>query len=151
MVGSLTKVFACPGLRVGYVLADPSFIELLRRRQPEWSLNGLAAAALPELLDELDLAGAASAISVLRAQLRDVLEDHGLVTRPSDANWLLVEYAGLREALAPSGIIVRDCTSFGLPGVTRIAVPDESGLERLRSALDTLAPTNGATTRETET
>jgi histidinol-phosphate/aromatic aminotransferase/cobyric acid decarboxylase-like protein len=138
VLGSLTKVLACPGLRVGYVLADPSFIDRCRRQQPEWSLNGLAAASLPDLLRALDLADSVQRIRVLREQLRAALEEHGFAVHPSDANWLLVDAPNLREALAPKGIVVRDCASFGLPGVTRIAVPNEAGLARLTEALETL-------------
>ncbi len=138
VVGSLTKVLACPGLRVGYVLAEPPIIETCQRRQPQWSLNGLAAAALPDLLDALDLADCVTAIRVLREQLRAMFVEHGFTVHPSDANWLLIDAPGLREALAPQGIVVRDCTSFGLNGVTRVAVPNESGLARLSEALDTL-------------
>ncbi len=138
VVGSLTKVLACPGLRVGYVLAEPSLIERCRRDQPEWSLNGLAANALPDLLDALDLADSVQRIRILREELRSLLEIYGIVARPSDANWLLVDYPGLRELLAPKGIVVRDCASFGLEGVVRVAVPNESGLARLASALETL-------------
>jgi histidinol-phosphate/aromatic aminotransferase/cobyric acid decarboxylase-like protein len=138
VVGSLTKVLACPGLRVGYVLGDPSFIKRCRRLQPEWSVNGLVAAALPDLLAALDLPGSVQRIRHLRDQLRALLERFGIAARPSDANWLLVDYPGLRELLAPLGIVVRDCASFGLEGVTRIAVPNESGLARLADALATL-------------
>lgn len=130
-VGSLTKVLACPGLRVGYVLGD---VEPLRAAQPQWSVNGLVCSALPELLDLVDLPAWSTAIATLRAQLVDVLRAAGLAPRPSDAPWVLVD-APLRERLAPHGIVVRDCASFGLPGVTRIAVPDERGLERLAGAL----------------
>jgi histidinol-phosphate/aromatic aminotransferase/cobyric acid decarboxylase-like protein len=138
VVGSLTKVLACPGLRIGYVLAAPSFVERCRALQPEWSLNGLAAAALPDLLAELDLAESVRRIRVLREQLRAMLEEQGIAARPSDANWLLVDYPRLRELLAPSGVLVRDCASFGLEGVTRIAVPDDAGCQRLADALSTL-------------
>jgi histidinol-phosphate/aromatic aminotransferase/cobyric acid decarboxylase-like protein len=138
VVGSLTKVLACPGLRVGYILAEPSFVAACRARQPEWSLNGLAASALPDLLLALDLADSVRRTRYLREQLRALLEGHGMLVRPSDANWLLVEYPGLREVLAPKGIVVRDCASFGLKGVARIAVPNETGLARLADALETL-------------
>jgi histidinol-phosphate/aromatic aminotransferase/cobyric acid decarboxylase-like protein len=135
VVGSLTKVLSCPGLRVGYVVGEGRLIHSLRLRQPAWSLNGLACASLPDLLGALDLESDAESIRLLREKLRSVLARHGLSVRPSDANWLLVEMSGLREALAPHAILVRDCASFGLPGVTRIAVPDEIGLERLDRAL----------------
>ena len=131
VVGSLTKVLACPGLRVGYVLGD---VDALRAAQPQWSVNGLVCSALPALLDLVDLPAWSSAIATLRSQLIDVLRAADLTPRASDAPWVLVD-APLRARLAPHGIVVRDCTSFGLPGVTRVAVPDERGLERLAEAL----------------
>jgi histidinol-phosphate/aromatic aminotransferase/cobyric acid decarboxylase-like protein len=135
VVGSLTKVLACPGLRAGYLLADPGLVERCRARQTAWSVGGLVAAALPELLAPVDLPAWRDAIAVLRARLVDVLASHGLTTRPSDANWVLVDAPGLRKALAPHGVVVRDCASFGLPGVTRIAVPSEEDMARLDAAL----------------
>ncbi len=136
VVGSLTKLLACPGLRLGYVLGAPALIDDCRRRQPAWSVNSLAAAALPDLLDTVDLPGWSVAVAALRTQLVCELEAHGLPTRPSDANWVLVDRPGLRDLLAPEGIAVRDCASFGMPAVTRIAVPDAEGLARLVQALD---------------
>ncbi|PZS30770.1 MAG: hypothetical protein DLM61_10105 [Pseudonocardiales bacterium] len=135
VVGSLTKLLACPGLRAGYILADPPVIDRCRRRQPAWSVNGLVATALPELLAPVDLPAWSGAVAALRAELAALLVSHGLTVRPSDANWVLVERAGLREQLAPLGVLVRDCTSFGLPELTRIAVPTRQGLAALADAL----------------
>lgn len=132
VVGSLTKLFACPGLRVGYVLADD--VEPYERSLSEWSLNGLAAEALPDLLATADLPGWRDAIAVLRAQLTALLAPFD--PQPSDANYVLcLDAAGLRDRLAPHGVLVRDCASFGLPGAVRVAVPDEAGLHRLEEAL----------------
>jgi histidinol-phosphate/aromatic aminotransferase/cobyric acid decarboxylase-like protein len=137
VVGSLTKLWACPGLRVGYVMADPSFIQQLARRQVPWSLNGLAAAMLPEMLSLTDLPSWAAEIARLRGALVEVLVRHDLDPAPSDANWVLCcRAAGLRERLIPQGVVVRDCTSFGLPGQARVAVPDPPGLARLAGALE---------------
>jgi len=135
VVGSLTKLLACPGLRLGYVLGDPDLIARCRTRQPGWSVGAVAAAALPDLLEAVDLPAWCAGVVTLREALTDLLTSHGLPVRPSDANWILVDRAGLREVLASHGVVVRDCASFGLPGVTRIAVPSEEGLERLSSAL----------------
>ncbi|HVV76535.1 MAG TPA: 5,6-dimethylbenzimidazole synthase, partial [Mycobacteriales bacterium] len=135
VVGSLTKLLSCPGLRVGYLLADPELVQRCASRQPGWSVNGLACAALPDLLQAVDLARWAAETAALREQLVDVLTRHGLPPRPSDANWVLVDAPGLREELATHGVLVRDCTSFGLAGVARIAVPDADGLARLDRAL----------------
>ena len=137
VVGSLTKLFACPGLRLGYVLADPELLARLRAAQPAWSVNGLAAAALAELLETADLPGWAAGIARLRRALTRLLDAHGLEPGPSDANYVLCRNApGLRERLAPQGVVVRDCASFGLPGQARIAVPTPDGLARLAAALE---------------
>ncbi|HEX2065129.1 MAG TPA: aminotransferase class I/II-fold pyridoxal phosphate-dependent enzyme [Acidimicrobiales bacterium] len=138
VVGSLTKVFSCPGLRLGYVLApDEETARRLAERQPRWSVNGLAASAVPDLLARADLAAWASAVAALRADLVALLAAHGLQPRPSEANYVLVGgAAGLRDRLAPRGVVVRDCSSFGLPGFARIAVPDAHGLGRLAAALE---------------
>ncbi len=131
VVGSLTKLLACPGLRAGYVLAP----DIGRLRQPAWSVNGLVCAALPNLLESVDLPGWAAAVAGLRRRLVGVLRAAGLEPEPSDANFVLVRAPGLRDQLAPHGILVRDCASFGLPGHVRIAVPDSAGLDRLEETL----------------
>jgi histidinol-phosphate/aromatic aminotransferase/cobyric acid decarboxylase-like protein len=136
VLGSLTKLLACPGLRVGYVLCpDGDLARRIEARQPQWSLNGLAAAALPALLAAVDLPTWAEAIAVLRRDLSGLLRRAGFWPRPSDANWVLVDSPDLREHLAAHAIAVRDCASFGLPGVVRIAVPGPAGLARLEAAL----------------
>ena len=134
VVGSLTKVFACPGLRLGYVLADDA--ERLTAAQPEWPLNGIALAVLPDLLARADLAGWRRRVDRQRRELVDLLTGHGLAVTAADAPWVLADAPGLRERLAPHGVLVRDCASFGLPGVARVAVPDDRGLTRLGEALD---------------
>ncbi|MHB1446657.1 MAG: aminotransferase class I/II-fold pyridoxal phosphate-dependent enzyme, partial [Acidimicrobiales bacterium] len=137
VVGSLTKLFACPGLRAGYLLADPDIVARARAAQPAWSVNGLAAGALPLFLQSADLPGWAAAIAGLRSELTTLLHTHGLDPQPSDANFVLcAQGAGLRERLAPHGVIVRDCASFGLPGQARVAVPGPDGLARLSIALE---------------
>jgi threonine-phosphate decarboxylase len=137
VVGSLTKLFACPGLRVGYVLApDDGFAEAVRRRQAAWSVGGLACALLPELLGRADLPRWAAEVADLRSALVGVLAAHDLDADAAEAPWVLVPRASaLRDRLAAQGILVRDCGSFGLDGTVRIAVPDEPGLERLTRAL----------------
>ena len=155
-IGSLTKVFACPGLRLGYLITGGDADEI-RSSAPtaptspagptgptgptgltgptEWSVNSLALALLPDLLASAELDKWARVIAELRGQLVDLLRQTDLEPEPSDANWVLVEAPGLRDRLARRGVVVRDCTSFGLPGHVRVAVPDERGLERLQAAL----------------
>ena len=153
VVGSLTKVLGCPGLRVGYVvvpdddgeaLGHPGLRRSLAARQPAWSVGTPALAVLPALVERADVAAWAAAVARHRDELVGVLRRHGLAPRPSDANYVLVDRArGLRERLAPLGVVVRDGASWGLPGSVRIAVPDAVGIERLDAALAKLAADHG--------
>ena len=134
VVGSLTKTFACPGLRLGYLIADD--VERFVRRQPRWSVGSLALALLADLLGRADLADWAAAVATARRDLVELLESRGFEVEASDAPWVLVHAPVLRESLAPHGVLVRDCASFGLDGMARIAVPDAAGLQRLAAALE---------------
>jgi histidinol-phosphate/aromatic aminotransferase/cobyric acid decarboxylase-like protein len=145
VLGSLTKVLSCPGLRLGYLVAPdddgaalgvPGLHQRLATRQPAWSVGPLALAALPDLLATADVVGWATAVARARRELVEVLVAHGFAPFASDANFVLVPgAAGLRNALATHAVVVRDCTSFGLPDHVRIAVPDGLGLARLDAAL----------------
>lgn len=137
VVGSLTKVFACPGLRIGYIIGEAEVIERLERRQPRWSVNGLACATLPDLLARADLPAWQQSCAIRRAALTAAIP--GVL--PSDAPYALIEApigaATTRAGLASRGVLVRDTTNFGLPNHIRVAVPDEAGLRRLVEAWNT--------------
>ena len=38
----MTKIYAIPGLRLGYVMASAEIIERLSNYQPHWSVNSIA-------------------------------------------------------------------------------------------------------------
>ena len=137
VVGSLTKLFACPGLRLGYLLApSPEVVGRLARHQPAWSVSSLALAVLPALVKDPPLPEWATGVAWLRSQLAGLFETAGFKVANRDAPWVLVaDAAWLRPALARQAILVRDCANFGLSGWVRVAVPDEAGLKRLAAAL----------------
>ncbi len=138
VVGSLTKLFACPGLRLGYVVArDGEEARRIRDRRPEWSVNSLAIAVLDDLLSDVDLPRWRDEITALRHRLVVVLRDHNFDCAPSDANYVWIPLAhGLRDRLAAHAILVRDGTSFGYRDAVRVAVCNDADLARLASALD---------------
>jgi histidinol-phosphate/aromatic aminotransferase/cobyric acid decarboxylase-like protein len=140
-LGSLTKLWSCPGLRLGYVIAPgPAEREALARRQPRWAVNGMALAALPHLLALTDLQGWQAGVAALRSDLAAIWTTAGFTVRESAANWILVEGAATwRTALAQRGVLVRDCASFGLPGTIRVAVPAPRGLDSVTRAVRALS------------
>ena len=73
-----------------------------------------------------------------RGRLAAALEAAGFRVAPSRANFLLVEVGdapGFRTRLLEHGFAVRDCTSFGLPGSVRVAVPRAGAIRPLVAAM----------------
>lgn len=147
IVGSMTKILAIPGVRLGYLCANPRVIERLARRQTPWALNSFAGAvlrALPEHRGELT--GYADENARRREDLKRALEGLGAFVYPSRAPFLLADFGRpvrpIAEALKKWGILVRECMDF--EGVDdgahlRLAVrtEDENGrlIDALREAL----------------
>lgn len=135
---SLTKFFAIPGLRLGCLVCDEP--ERIRRFQPSWSVNAVAAAAGVAAVRDPEFAAATVAgVRRLREALYEQLMDlPDLTPFPGEANYLLVRGPeGLPERLAGRGVLVRGCEPFmGLgPGYFRLAVRGAPENERLVAAL----------------
>lgn len=137
---SLTKSFAVPGIRFGFGFGDPSLVEQIETARSPWCVNAYAEAfAMEALLHLDDLADSRRAIGRERDRLIAEVTGLGLACRPSSANYLLVdcgrEVPSLCSELARRNILVRDCTSFGLPTCIRIAVRRSGENDRLIEAL----------------
>jgi histidinol-phosphate aminotransferase len=124
---SLTKDHALPGLRLGYLLASPEVASAVEAVRPPWSVNaGALRAGLATLEPEAyaHVERARSLVATSRTLLTDRLSALGYPVRPSAANFVLVnvgDATAFRRTMLPHGMVVRDCTSFGLPACVRIA------------------------------
>lgn len=145
LIHSLTKSFAVPGIRFGYGFGNPDLIEKIETTRPPWSVNAFAEAFAMEALKHMDeLAISRSAIAQEREWLTVQLDSLSLQCKPSSANFILVECGWVVEslcnALVHHGIIVRDCTSFGLPTCIRVAVRTRQENNALLEALSACLP-----------
>ncbi len=122
---SMTKDYGLAGLRLGYALASREIIDCLRRVCPPWNVNVIAQKMGVIALDSAGyLDETKKKIRAAKQFLTDGLSRLGLTPLPSDANFFLVEVGNapaFRAALLKHGILVRDCTSFGLPEYVRLA------------------------------
>jgi histidinol-phosphate aminotransferase len=139
LLRSMTKDHALAGLRLGYALASPEVVTTLKKIQPSWSVNAAAqVAGLAALSDEDYLQETLPKIAEAKAYLAEELTRLGLRVVPSAANFLLVEVGDgrdLRRKLLSHGLMVRDCTSFGLPEYVRVAARRMEECRKLIEAL----------------
>lgn len=140
IVRSMTKDYALAGLRLGYAVAPEEVISVLRRVIPPWSVSSVAqAAGLFALDSEGYLEECGRKLREARVFLLKGLQGLGLSPMHSEANFFLVKVGdatGFRRGLLGKGVIVRDCTSFGLPEYIRLAPRTMPECERLVNAID---------------
>lgn len=122
---SLTKIFALPGLRLGYLLADGPVAAAVQATLPPWNVSSPAQAAAVSGAQLLPVhAGAIRArICFLRASLaEDLVRVAGPPAR-GGGPFLLYDVgdaAALAGHLRDQRVIVRSGVSFGLPRHIRV-------------------------------
>lgn len=152
IAGSLTKMFAIPGVRLGYVLTNTSRLDRYRRFQTPWTLSAQgvgAARALPQLKVFVEKSAAVN--KKRRSEMKMELEKLGFLVFPSMGNYLLCKIpwsqwsvADLQKELLGDRVLIRDCSNYVALGDSyfRIGIKDEQAnnelLESLRKVLDRL-------------
>ena len=145
LLRTLSKAYALAGARCGALLASEAIVALLARIIPPYALPASSVEAVMQLTAGPQRAQAAARIATLleeRERMRTRLAALPGVRRvlPSDANFLLVEFAEPQSALAvasDAGLLVRDLTSNPLlPHCLRLTVGTPEQNERLLGALE---------------
>jgi threonine-phosphate decarboxylase len=146
IVQSLTKFYACAGVRVGALFSHPKNIAALNR--PAWPISSFDAAYMGEALKDKKHAKRSRKEQAKRhAELAKLLKNSPLFSKvyPSEANYIMVKSrkraAAVAAKLLEHRILVRDCSNFGFLGTDhlRFAVKDRSSHQWLRKALRALA------------
>ncbi len=138
LLRAFTKLYAMAGLRLGYGLcADAALLEKLRSVLQPWNVSLPAQmAGIAALKEQEYVARSRAFLAGERAFLRQSLEDLGLRTYDSSANYLFFHGPeDLCDRCAAEGILIRDCRNYrGLgSGYYRVAVRTrEDDLELLR-------------------
>ena len=122
IIRSFTKLFACPGLRLGYGVSGNKRIlsEMEKMRQP-WNIScmaeraGIAACGIKGFAEETRIFIRTERERMYRKF--DEFRDAGIRYVPSDTDFILfnapsVNGTELFEALSGRGILIRDCSDF---------------------------------------
>ncbi|MEM0145653.1 MAG: aminotransferase class I/II-fold pyridoxal phosphate-dependent enzyme [Conexivisphaerales archaeon] len=117
---SFTKEYNVPGIRIGYAISTMPFKKKLTEYRMPWGIGAAGCMAIEAILENRNyLALTLPKIKKERKRLENVL---GLRT---NANFFLAEVSDAKRAtgqLYENGVLVRDCTSFGLSSMIRFSV-----------------------------
>lgn len=131
VVGSLSKFFNVPGLRIGYVISHPVRAQAIRERLAPFSVNNIALLVMERMLHESEFIEESRRMLAVERQwlVEGIRGMGGCSVIPPEANFVLVRIRDgcgitLRESLDQAGIVVRwgvDLDSLG-PDYFRAAV-----------------------------
>ncbi|NJE10316.1 aminotransferase class I/II-fold pyridoxal phosphate-dependent enzyme [Thermococcus sp. MAR1] len=131
---TFTKSYGLPGIRVGYVIG---FEEAFKSVRMPWSIGSLGYAFLEFLIED--------GFEHLKKTMPLIWSEKERMEKAlnikSDANFFIKNVGDARETverLKERGILVRDCTSFGLPQYVRFSVRKREENERLIEAFKEL-------------
>ncbi len=117
---SFTKEYGIPGIRIGYAVAAGDVARRIREYRAPWAIGSIGCAALEGILHDSVF---------LNQTLRRIMKEKARIERVlnvrSDANFFIMNVGNAKQAtmaLRREGILVRDCTSFGLPEMIRFSV-----------------------------
>ena len=127
---TLSKSHGLAGARCGTLIAQPAIIALARKVIPPYAVSEPTVEVVAPLLQADSIAAMQAGVATLlaeRARLAEALRKTPGVLRiwPSDANFLLVEFADPDEVLRRvrnAGLIIRDVRQPALPKALRLSI-----------------------------
>lgn len=134
LLRSLTKFFAIPGLRLGYLLCgDSHIISNLKAWREPWTINGLAALVGEALLDDEDyIRKTQDFIAAQREYLCNELRQFPLLKiRQPSANYIFIRCLNgveLQSALLKYKLLIRRCQNY--PGWMALITGSRSAVRR---------------------
>lgn len=135
VIKSLTKAYAIPGLRLGYVIANPQLIRALKSLKMPWSVNALAIEAGIYLLRK-ELPFSLEKLLAERKRWVEQLSTLGVMDIfPTDTHYFLAQLKQHRAEEVKSwlahhyGLLIRNAATYPLLGERYIRLATQKGEE----------------------
>jgi histidinol-phosphate aminotransferase len=134
---TFSKAYGLAGVRLGYALVPEAWADAYARINTPFAASELACrAGLAALDDDGHVEQSVETAAWAREYIREELAAD---TWPSQGNFVLAEVgdaSAVADAAQEEGIIIRDCSSFGLPECIRITCGTEADTRRAVSVLN---------------
>ena len=144
---SMTKEHAIAGARVAFAVGDPATLEAMNAVRVPWSASSIAQRVAAAAFSAEAVAHVTETTTRLRAEatrMRTALSPVGYETNDSRTHFFTARVRNGADArgrlLDRFGVLVRDCTSFGLRDRIRVVARCETENDELLVAMTELAP-----------
>ncbi len=132
---TLSKAFSLAGMRCGYVVAQPTVLDILGRVLAPWAVSGLTQVAAHAAVEDLEyMRKTVAECSRARQQAVDGLKELGFVVHNTQANFILWQVqspARAVEALAARNVHVSNKDSVPqMKGYLRVTVGSSEQTQR---------------------
>ncbi|TQR21129.1 pyridoxal phosphate-dependent aminotransferase [Psychrobacillus vulpis] len=144
VVRSMTKMYAIPGLRLGYAVASEPIVDEIRSRMPHWNSNAIATTIGADCLEEEQYRlQAIKFAKEMREQMTVFLEKWNCIVLPSTANFICFQLPNpslskeFFEYLLANGCVLRHTENFkGLDGKWfRVGMKQKPQMEHLQKEM----------------
>jgi histidinol-phosphate aminotransferase len=133
---TFSKAYGLAGLRIGYAVVPRDWADAYAKVSTPFAASEPALrAAMAALEDDEHVQQSVDGAEWAREHIQEELD---APTYPSEGNFVLCEVgdgSAVAEAAQAEGVIIRDCSSFGLPECVRVSCGTEDGTRR---AVETL-------------
>ncbi|MFE1084456.1 histidinol-phosphate transaminase [Brevibacterium sediminis] len=135
---TMSKAFACAGLRLGYAIAAPELIDVLRLVRLPYHLSEVTQVLACTALEHAELLlGNVDRLIDSRNRMAAHLAEAGFTVHDSDSNFVLfgniASPADLWQKLLDRGVLIRD---IGITGHARVNAGTEAETEAFLTAID---------------
>ncbi|MCD2202661.1 histidinol-phosphate transaminase [Halobacterium sp. KA-6] len=134
---TFSKAFGLAGLRLGYALTPPEWADAYARVQTPFAASAIACrAGTAALADDEHVEQTLDSVEWSRQYIYDELDAR---TYESHGNFVLAnvgDATAVADAAKREGVLIRDCSSFGLPEHVRITCGTREETERAVAVLN---------------
>ncbi|HHW30264.1 MAG TPA: threonine-phosphate decarboxylase [Clostridiaceae bacterium] len=146
IIRAFTKLFAIPGLRLGYGLGSTDIINAMWKRKMPWSINSLACSAA-RVLSNCSQYLEKTALWLAEEKewfYKELSSIHGIKVFEPQTNFILIKITlpsldvrTLKEYMGKKGVLIRDASNFKFLNdkFFRIAIKDRKSNVKFQSLL----------------
>ncbi|SEQ05754.1 histidinol-phosphate transaminase [Natrinema salaciae] len=139
---TFSKAYGLAGVRLGYAVVPDEWSDAYARVNTPFAASELACrAGLAAIDDDEHVERTVGTARESRAYMRENVDAH---VWESEGNFVLVDVGDgsvVADEMQERGVIVRDCSSFGLPGCIRITCGTDEETERAVATLNDVLAT----------